>query len=485
MIMMTERDKEEQAQSMRDGGKPAIVNSATLRCLLSLRNLLFSNGDIATTFTPDLRVVVQLQAPCPFIRAVTFIDPYRGYGCVYPQDLTVFLNTAMFRCAAEPGLSRVLLELMNFDRVAIRTRKAAQCFAGPDNEEGWMIGKTVRECLLGHCWRDGSVMLGVDDDVPGDYSNTAVAKKQEGRDNASGRRRGQGGEGGEQEGYSGGGAPGIMGDPARIVARDDHIIFLSRTSSPQADKGSALDLRDGGNFDAEVQRLLGDDAARSMRATPSSARNGDQQVRHILVCGWRPEWTADLGRFAKRVVDVARDLPMGSTLTCLNMWSDGSANLLQTLIHPQSIPNPSDNSTCVARPNRRVDGDDQRQRTGNRLRRRPPKGMERARSAPRKKSPAALPGRRVRLRRGEAALRRVDGRVHNGDLPRRRRGAGPAVAEPGCAHSVDAPAAARPNGGPNEADAHNCGEPGGPYVTFFKMCFSHFRRLVFVALKCG
>ena len=35
---------------------------------------------------------------------------------VFPLDLSAFLNTLMFECAVKPGLSRVILELLDFDK---------------------------------------------------------------------------------------------------------------------------------------------------------------------------------------------------------------------------------------------------------------------------------------------------------------------------------------------------------------------------------
>ena len=49
----------------------------------------------------------------------------------------------MFTCAAQPGLSRVVMNVIDFDGISIRTRNAKQVSAGPNNEAGWMIGKQV------------------------------------------------------------------------------------------------------------------------------------------------------------------------------------------------------------------------------------------------------------------------------------------------------------------------------------------------------
>ena len=163
LIMMTEKDEKEEEESANEDGKGILPNSATLRCLLSLRNIIYSNSNLPNeTFTPDLRVVIQLHAECPFIEAAGFLD-LKGLNCVFPQDLSKYLNISMFQCAGQPGLSRVLMEIMNFGDVAIRSRTPALTHGGPSNEIGWMLNKTVGICMREHSWIDGSIMLGVDD----------------------------------------------------------------------------------------------------------------------------------------------------------------------------------------------------------------------------------------------------------------------------------------------------------------------------------
>merc|ERR1719502_2399287 len=117
-----------------------IVNGATLRCLLALRHVLFpSTASAAGLLPPDFRAVVQLSAPSPYVEAACFQDG-AGREVVRPMDLSTFLNSLMFSCAAQPGLSRVLLELLNYDGVALRCRVAGE-LKGPDG--GAMAGRAV------------------------------------------------------------------------------------------------------------------------------------------------------------------------------------------------------------------------------------------------------------------------------------------------------------------------------------------------------
>ena len=210
LITMTQRDKEEQDMSLDEGGQPTIGNSATLRALLALRNVVYSHGRTpGQRMKPGFRVVVQLQEGCPFVDAAAFMAP-DGSQCLYAQDLSPFLNTTMFTCAAQPGLSRVLMTVIDFDGISIRTRSARQVNAGPSNAPGWMVGKSVRRCLLEHGWADGSVMLGVDD---------ANLNQWDGGDDGDGT-------------YNSIGAPGIMSDPNRIVDPTDASKFSSLSIHP-------------------------------------------------------------------------------------------------------------------------------------------------------------------------------------------------------------------------------------------------------------
>jgi hypothetical protein len=116
LIMMTDVDEEETKENN-------FKNSATLRCLLSVRNIIYSKGlakpgGMEASWNPKLRVVVQLRAACDFIDAANFTSP-TGTPCVHSQDLTVYLNTVLFRCASQPGLSRVLSNIIDVSYLAV------------------------------------------------------------------------------------------------------------------------------------------------------------------------------------------------------------------------------------------------------------------------------------------------------------------------------------------------------------------------------
>jgi hypothetical protein len=113
------------------------------------------------TFQRDLRVVVELESHCPFFDEASIFAP-DGRNVVYPQHLYRNINSILFYCASKPGLSRVLMNIYNFEGVAIRCRSAAQLRGGPSNEVGWFVGKTIGECELSHGW-SSSILVGLDD----------------------------------------------------------------------------------------------------------------------------------------------------------------------------------------------------------------------------------------------------------------------------------------------------------------------------------
>ena len=64
------------------------ANSATIRAVLALRNVVYSNGgrltELAARFQQNLRVVVQIEKPCPFLHRADFVN-LDGTSCLYIQ----------------------------------------------------------------------------------------------------------------------------------------------------------------------------------------------------------------------------------------------------------------------------------------------------------------------------------------------------------------------------------------------------------------
>ena len=303
LIMMNDVDMAEEEAS----GGADLKNAATVRCVLALRNVLYSDGDLSS-FSPSLRVVVQLTRSCPFLDSAAFVAP-DGHNSLYTQDLSKFVNSLLFFCANRPGLSRVLLSLLDFDGIAIRTRRCSQCVGGPRGQKGGLVGKTLGEAYLCHGWSN-AMLIGVDDFAM-HISLEPIA-----------------------------GSPGICGDPDRVLKDDDNLVFVSRSSTPKtsanlANPGSMTRLPAADTaYVAHIQGGSGpegqsfdegsspDKSPSGTRARAPSILNMEDmeqnEVKNVLVCGWRREWDLEPERFASRLRDISRGLAEGSTVTILN-----------------------------------------------------------------------------------------------------------------------------------------------------------------------
>ena len=273
LVMMTEVDAAEQEE------EGALPNSATVRTVLALRNIIYSNGgpeQAIMTFKEGLRVVVQLSETCPFIQGASFLAPL-GHECLYAQDITKYINSMLFSCATKPSLSRVIMSLVDFQGASIRTRPPSQLRGGKRNEVGWFIGRTMREAQLHNRWGNG-IVIGVDDavmNVPHDGAS---------------------------------GALGIMGDPDRIIQEDDSVVFISPTSTPSVANCS-------NNFGNEAKKYMHNATRNAFTTDP------DKLIpTNILICGWREVWLEYPSRFRDRVAEMVKGLVVrkGSTVTVIN-----------------------------------------------------------------------------------------------------------------------------------------------------------------------
>jgi hypothetical protein len=263
LIMMTEDDA---AEAENEG---TADNSATIRTVLALRNVMYSNGVVSETFTKDLRVVVELSTPCPFIAATTFVDP-KGTSVLYPQELSRTINALLFYCAAKPGLSRIIMSILDFQSPCLRARPASWLRAGPSNTKGWCVGKTIREVLASNCW-DNAICLGCDDNDLNIFDSL-------------------------NEEYNKKFPPGIMGEPERIVKETDVIIFLSSSSTPHV-----------GNQYRFEKKL---DSMNLLEGTKL------KQVRKdVVICGWRGIWDFEPIRVKRLLADLYDGLAPGTTVT--------------------------------------------------------------------------------------------------------------------------------------------------------------------------
>jgi len=185
-------------------------NSATIRTVLALRSVLYSQ-DSEGSFPPGLRVVCQLSKPCSFLDATSFHSP-DGHKVLWPQDIAVFVNAMLFYCATKPGLSRVYISILNLKDTSIRTRRASELRAGPNYEKGWMVGRSV-QAAVEECMWGNAILIGCDDARQGEFDTKN-----------------------DTDGYNAPGSAGILGDPDRKILESDWMVrfALILTPSPPA-----------------------------------------------------------------------------------------------------------------------------------------------------------------------------------------------------------------------------------------------------------
>ena len=288
VLMLTEQDACEVEAS---GGM--IQNGGTIAGMLALRHVLYS-GD--RPMDPDLRVSVQLSEPSRYCESAG-ITSQAGEPIVQFRDLSALLNSLMFSCAVTPGLSKVLLELINFEGPALRARDAPQLRGGPDGAVGGLVGLTMRAASA--MWLDG-ILVGVGDAV-----------------------------------VTAGAGGGFAGDPERVIRASDRLLFVSSGSHPHA-----LDSATRASYEQRAAKLVeeaatpANTAKRLLYGASGLGRSGDVDAPKrevaILVCGWRAKWNSSTTALRARVDDLAQQLTPGpARIIFLNLVdSEAFANLM-------------------------------------------------------------------------------------------------------------------------------------------------------------
>jgi hypothetical protein len=320
LVMMTEQDETEEDES--DG---MIQNGATLRTCLALRHVLFTNpyskgGDVH----PDLRVILQMTSPSDYVDAACFEHP-DGRDIIIPMDLSKFLNSLMFTCAAQPGLSKIILSLLDFEGSAIRRRKAKNLRSGKENEYGDCVGKT-----FGSMRRQFTTAIFIGILRPSMPKHEIQAR-----------------------GF------GLCPDPETIIEEEDLLIFIGPKSNP-VHNYSMLDT-----FAAYT------DTAEQLKAAhphieENRLKNGatnSKLLQNLLVCGWRIVWQDHPERLHARLLEVVTKRLPGSTVTFLNSVSQDLFTDLMVQIGLKRVPDNGPNRVYeLAAPNngifvRHVSGD--------------------------------------------------------------------------------------------------------------------------------
>ena len=282
LVMMSERDQIEEDES-----EGTIQNGATLRTTLALRNVIFTNP-FATrngraTPHPDLRIVLQMSHPSDYVDAANFTHA-DGRQVVFPVDLSKFSNSLMFKCAAQPGLSAILLDILDFEGVAIRRRKAKNVRSGPFNTLGACVGQTFGEMRKQF---SAAAFIGIV--RPGMEEEEALAR-----------------------GF------GLCPDMHIKIQREDLLIFVGPRPSPRCSMGMA---RAFAGYQEEAVKL--------MKAHPdieaNRAKHGltnSKRKRALLVCGWRPVWQQYPARLQARLKEITSQRLPGSSIVFVNKVPD-------------------------------------------------------------------------------------------------------------------------------------------------------------------
>ena len=287
LTMMTERDIEEYEDS--NGG---ISNGATMRTALALRHVLFTNPfNAANNFlvNPDLRIVLQLTNPSVYVDAACFkgaplrnengqIALFKGrpvsLEVIHPLDITVFLNSLMFNCAAQPGLAKVIMNIFDFEGNAIRRRKVMNLRYGKDGKYGAAVGKTFEEVQRDY---PIAIFIALIDPLITDVEEM------------------------KRKGY------GLCPNPKILLKQTDMVIFIGPKSTPMRKSGHSELVQ---NYRDNALQLM--DGVINLRTKVAKTKS------NCLICGWRPLWGEFPKRLKKRIEEICVLREPGSFLIFLN-----------------------------------------------------------------------------------------------------------------------------------------------------------------------
>ena len=277
LIMMSKMDQVEEEES--DG---TIQNGATTRVLLALRHVLFTNSYTSapgTGLNPDLRVVVQMSNPSEYVDAACFAHD-NGSPVVIPVDLTKFSNALMFNCAAQPGLSAILLDLLDFEGPAIRRRIAKNLRSGPHNSKGDCIGKTYGEML-----RQFTTAIFIGIIRPG------MSEKDM-----------------RSQGF------GLCPRMDIMIEPDDLLIFIGPRVNPVHSYETIGLFEEYAGEAMKIHNMHPQIEANRIENGPVNSK----KKRNLLVCGWRSVWQQYPQRLRSRLNEIIRQRLPGSIVIFVN-----------------------------------------------------------------------------------------------------------------------------------------------------------------------
>ena len=236
------------------------------------------------------------SAPSPYVDAANFVNS-DSRKVIIPMDMSLFLNNLLFKSASQPGLARVLMKIFDMEGVAVRRKKACNLRGGPNNEYGYVIGKTYEEATMEY------------DDV------TFIGLVRPSLDDVLHEELGLG----------------LCPDPSILVEENDLLVMISATTVP--------------SHSSKVQELKRGYIEEAKRHHEKLQKEDTRQWKNVLVCGWRPVWDTDPMRLKTRIMDVAVSMLPGSSILFLNHVDvDEFESIMQEMsIYPSKSRDPHDN----------------------------------------------------------------------------------------------------------------------------------------------
>lgn len=292
LVMMSEQDQTEEDES-----EGTIQNGATLRATLALRHVIFQhpfsmdNGKPMPH--PDLRIVLQMSHPSEYVSAACFSHA-DGRQVIFPVDLSKFSNSLMFNCAAQPGLSSILLDMLDFEGVAIRRRKAKNLRSGKNNALGDCVGQTFGEMRKQF---SAAAFIGiVRPSIPEDEQ--------------------------QPKGF------GLCPDMSIVIEPEDLLVFVGPRPSPLCSPEMAGAFSE---YQAEASSIANKfpdiEANRNKNGLTNSKRK-----RTLLVCGWRPVWQDHPQRLGARIKEITSQRLPGSVIIFVNQLEEADfASIMSTI----------------------------------------------------------------------------------------------------------------------------------------------------------
>ena len=307
IVMMNDYDTD-----VLNSSKGRIESGATIRTSLALRNVLLKNplvSSLGDKLKKDLRVVLQLQSSSSIVEVINFKDKF-GNAVMYPIDESKFLDSLLFRCAAQPGLASLYSDILDLG-LGIRSMKVTRLqhlkdLEGQDDLK--LVGITFEQ--LQNRFLD-VIFIGL---VPSNYIHYHQSLKE---NEGAGKL--------DVDGYPN---YGLCPDPQTILTEDDIIIYISKKDQFILD----LEMEEKNNTWAlKAQKVYTDNQL------STSNHSNTRTKKNLLICGWLPIWTKDLKHLSQRLHELASVASPGSLLLFVNEVKKSKFEKLMTVLNFQKV----------------------------------------------------------------------------------------------------------------------------------------------------